>query len=116
MVIYHPPPSSKNNTTTSMFIDEITNLLTNIVPKYLNLIILGDFNISTENVSNPDTVIFSDTMAALGSSTACSGTNSQNWIHIGSNLLSTGNKVQGNWHSHPWFCVRSLHGVNRAIT
>ena len=41
MGIYHPPPSSTNNTTTSMFIDEITDLLTDIVPKYSNLIILG---------------------------------------------------------------------------
>ena len=64
--IYHPPPSTTNRTTTSMFIDEITDLLTDIVPKYSNLIILGDVNINTENVPNPDTVIFSDTMAALG--------------------------------------------------
>ena len=64
--IYHPPPSTTNRTTTYMFIDEITNLLTDNVPKYPNLIILGDFNISKENVTNPDTVIFNDTMAALG--------------------------------------------------
>ena len=49
-----------------MFIDEITDLLTDTVPMYPNLIILGDFNISTENVTNPDTAIFNDTMAALG--------------------------------------------------
>ena len=49
-----------------MFIDEITDLLTDTVPKYPNLIILGDFNISTENVTNADTVIFNDTMADLG--------------------------------------------------
>ena len=51
-----------------MFIDEITDVLTDIVPKYPNLIILGDFNISTEKVTSPDTVIFNDTMAngALG--------------------------------------------------
>ena len=64
--IYHPPPSATNRTTTSMFIDELTNLLTDIVPKYSSLIILGDFNISTGNVPNADTVIFNDTMAALG--------------------------------------------------
>ena len=64
--IYHPPPSTTNRTTTSMFIDEITYLLTETVPKYPNLIILGDLNISTENVTNPDTVIFNDTMAAFG--------------------------------------------------
>ena len=49
-----------------MFTDETTDLLTDNIPKYSNIIILGDFNISTENVSNPDTVIFNDTMAALG--------------------------------------------------
>ena len=52
--------------TTSMFIDEITDLLTDIIPKYSNLILLGDFNISIENAPNPEAVIFNDTMAALG--------------------------------------------------
>ena len=66
MGIYHPPLNSTNKTTTVMFIDEITDLLTENIPKYLNLIILGDFNISTENLSNPHTVIFNDTMTALG--------------------------------------------------
>ena len=33
--IYHPPPSTTNRTTTNMFIDEITNLLTDITPKIL---------------------------------------------------------------------------------
>ena len=49
-----------------MFIDEMTDLLTGNVPKCSNLIILGHFNISIENVSNPDTVIFNDTKAAFG--------------------------------------------------
>ena len=31
--IYHPPPSTTNRTTTAMFIDEITDLLTDTVPK-----------------------------------------------------------------------------------
>ena len=64
--IYHPLPSTIKRTTTSMFIHEITDLLTDTVPKYPNLIILGDFNIGTEKVSNADTVIFNDTMAVLG--------------------------------------------------
>ena len=66
MGIYRLPPSSTNKTITGMFIDEMTDLLTDNIPKYSNLIILGNFTISTENVLNPDTVIFSDTMAALG--------------------------------------------------
>ena len=66
MGIDHLPPGSTNKTTTGMFIDEMTDLLTDKIPKYSNLIILGDFNISAENVSNPDMVIFNDTMGALG--------------------------------------------------
>ena len=66
MGIYHPLQSLTNKTMACMFIDEITDLLSDNIPKYSNLIILEDCNISTENVSNPDTVIFNDTMAALG--------------------------------------------------
>ena len=49
-----------------MFIDEMTDLLTDNVQKYPNLIILKDINISAENVSTPDVVIFNDTIGALG--------------------------------------------------
>ena len=66
MDIYHPPPGSTNKTMTCMFIDEMTDLLTDKIPKYSNLIILEHFNISAENLSKPDTVIFNDTMGALG--------------------------------------------------
>ena len=48
MGIYHLPPSSTNKTMTGMFIDEMTDLLTDKIPKYSNLIILGDFNISAD--------------------------------------------------------------------
>ena len=66
MGLYFPLLSSTNKTMTGMFIDEITDLLTDNIPKCSNLIKLGDFNISTESVSNPDTVISNNTMAALG--------------------------------------------------
>ena len=65
-----------------MFINEITDLLTDIIPKYSNLILLGDFNISTENASNPDTVTFNDTMAAL-----CLQQHVQGPTHIMGNTL-----------------------------
>ena len=47
MGICHLPPSSTNKTTTGMFIDEMSDLLTDNILKYSNLIILVDFNIST---------------------------------------------------------------------
>ena len=36
------------------------------MPKLSNTIIMGDFNISTEDISSADTVIVNDTMQALG--------------------------------------------------
>ena len=115
MGIYHPPPNSTNKTTASMFIHEITNLLTDIVPKYSNLILLGDFNTSTRNVSNPDTVTFNDTMAALGLQQHVQGLTHKmgNTVDLIFSQLETQLMVTG---SHSWFCVRPLHGINRVIT
>ena len=63
--IYHPPPSSDNQTTNMIFIDEITDLLTKNITKLDNLIILGHFNINTEDNTNTENTIFNDTMKAL---------------------------------------------------
>ena len=49
-----------------MFIDDITELLVNKLPQYQNNIILGDFNIHIEDLTNADAIIFNDTMRALG--------------------------------------------------
>ena len=49
-----------------MFLDELTDLLTEKISKLSNTIIIGDFNINAEDVSNADTVIFNDTVQALG--------------------------------------------------
>ena len=51
-----------------MFLDDLTELLTDKIPKLSNTIIMGEFNINTEDISNFDTVIFNDTMWAFGSS------------------------------------------------
>ena len=62
--VYHPPPWE--GIINSMFIDAITEYLTNVLSKHKNNVILGDFNIHTEDLSSSDTVIFNDTMEALG--------------------------------------------------
>ena len=49
-----------------MFLDEITELFTTLIPKYDNIMLLGDFNMHIEDISNTDNIIFSDTMEALG--------------------------------------------------
>ena len=63
--IYHPPHKGKHSTTNRMFIDDITELLTNKLPQYQNSILLGDFNIHIEDQMNVDAVMFNETMRAL---------------------------------------------------
>ena len=62
--VYHPPP--REGIINSMFIDTITEYLTNVLSKHKNNIILGDFNIHIEDLSSSDTVIFNNTMEAMG--------------------------------------------------
>ena len=64
--IYHPPPSNVNQTTNTTFIDEITDLLTEKITTLDNLMVLGDFSINTEDTTNAENNIFSDTMVAFG--------------------------------------------------
>ena len=63
--IYHPPPNGEHNTINGMVIDDITELLVSKLPQYQNSIILGDFNIHIEDLTNADAIIFSDTMREL---------------------------------------------------
>ena len=49
-----------------MFIDDITELIVNKLPQYQNNIILRNFNIHIEDLTNADTIIFNDTIRALG--------------------------------------------------
>ena len=44
----------------------ITELLFNKLPQYQNSIILGDFNIHIEDLTNADAIFFKDAMRALG--------------------------------------------------
>ena len=62
--VYHPPPLE--GIINSMFIDAITEYLTDVLSKHKNNVILGDFNIHTEDLSSSDMVLFNDTMEALG--------------------------------------------------
>ena len=64
--LYHPLPNAANRTTNGMFLDDLTDLLKEKISKLSNTIIMGDFNINTEDISNADTVIFNDTMQELG--------------------------------------------------
>ena len=62
---YHPPYWSINPTN-SIFIDEIIELLTEILPASNNHIILGDFNIHINDNDDVDAQICSESMEGLG--------------------------------------------------
>ena len=62
--LYHLPPT--DGMTATIFLDEITELLMVLIPRYNNMMLLGDFNMHIEDISNLDNIIFNDTMEALG--------------------------------------------------
>ena len=61
LVIYHPP----GNTNTRL-LDEVGQLVQYYMTNHKNLVILGDFNIAVQDLNNPDSLAFYDTMEALG--------------------------------------------------
>ena len=62
--IYHPP--AKDGITNAMFIDDVTEHLSEILTNKQNNIILGDFNIHIDDPLDPEAGIFNDTMLVLG--------------------------------------------------
>ena len=49
-----------------MFLDEIAELLAVLIPKYNNLIIMGDFNMHIYDTANVENLIVNDTMDHYG--------------------------------------------------
>ena len=64
--IYHPPIGSSKGNTHTNFLDEEGKLTQLLITNYTNLVLLGDFNIHTQDTENPDSIIYNDTMEALG--------------------------------------------------
>ena len=63
--LYHPPNSKVNKYSNSDFIDKFLELMVETSPSYDNLIIMGDFNLHLNNLDNPNTEFFIDTIKAL---------------------------------------------------
>ena len=61
LVIYHPP----GNTHTRL-LDEVSQLVQYYMTNHKNLVILGDFNIAVQDLNNPVSLAFYNTMEALG--------------------------------------------------
>ena len=49
-----------------MFIDDITEFLTEALSQHQNIVLAGDFNIHINNQDDPETNILMDAMTALG--------------------------------------------------
>ena len=61
--IYHPPP--KDGITNSMFVDDMTKHLSELLTNKHNNIILGNFNMHVDDPFDPEAGIFNDTMSAF---------------------------------------------------
>ena len=62
--IYRPPPSSKNKLTFDGFAREFTSFLELVTSDKHQPLLIGDFNIQVDNVSNKDSKTFSDILYA----------------------------------------------------
>ena len=66
ITIYHPLYSDVNLVTNSMFIDDFTDWIGEIVMTYDNIIITGDFNLHVNEVDDTEIQVFNNTITALG--------------------------------------------------
>ena len=64
--IYHPPYSLKNKSTNRAFLDDFTNFVTDLLPKWPDNVLVGDFKLHVRNDNDIDSTIFLDTIEAMG--------------------------------------------------
>ena len=64
--IYHPPIGSSKSNTHTKFLDEVSKLTQLLITNYTNLVLLGHFNIHTQDTKNADSITYNNTMEALG--------------------------------------------------
>ena len=64
--IYHPPTGSSVGNTHTRFLEEVSQFIQLLIANYTNLILLGDFNIHTQDTENPSSITYNDMMEALG--------------------------------------------------
>ena len=63
--IYHPPYSLRNKSTNRAFLDDLTNFMTELLPRWPENVLLGDFNLHVSNDDDIDSTIFLDTIEAM---------------------------------------------------
>ena len=63
--LYQPPKRTGAKVNNANFLDQLTDLLSNVVPKHQDIIILGDFNILINDSEDQDAQILQDTFNAF---------------------------------------------------
>ena len=58
VTIYRPPPSKKNQLNNTLFLEEFSKLMEQLIIVPGNLLIVGDFNYHVDNTTNPETIKF----------------------------------------------------------
>ena len=66
IIFYHPPYSNQHPVTNTMFLDDVAEWLSNILPKYKNIILAGDFNLHVNDDLGTDASTFTKTIEAMG--------------------------------------------------
>ena len=64
--IYHPPIGTMAGNTHTQFLDEVSELVQYFITNHQHLVLLGDFNIHTQDLTNPDLLEYKDTVEGLG--------------------------------------------------
>ena len=64
--IYHPPYSLRNKSTNRAFLDDFTTFVTELLPRWPDNLLLGDFNLHVSYDDDIDSTIFLDTIEAMG--------------------------------------------------
>ena len=58
VTIYRPPPSKKNQLNNTLFLEEFSKLVEQLIIVPGNLLIVGDFTYHVDNTTNPETIKF----------------------------------------------------------
>ena len=61
-----PPIGSAPGNTHVKFLDEVSQLVQYFITNYKNPVLLGDFNIHVQDLANLDSLVFNDTVEAIG--------------------------------------------------
>ena len=98
--IYHPPIGSSKHNMHTKFLEGVSKLIQLLMTNYTNLVLLGDFNIHTQDMENPDSITYNDMMEALAPTTTHRKTNTQIWKYIRPNIHGEPRQSQSNSFLH----------------